>query len=124
MYLITETYITVTDLILENKIQILLLEFNVFYQSLMHHFVAGLASHFRDLLVSKTPSNLILLEVGEQAQKMYGLQAQKCDQDFLSKVLPSQMSATSNINKSKSKTTCRTLLDATGLYHFDGEKKS
>jgi DNA polymerase-3 subunit gamma/tau len=30
-----------------------------------HHFVSGLASHFRDLLV-KTPSTLSLLEVGEQ----------------------------------------------------------
>jgi DNA polymerase-3 subunit gamma/tau len=45
-----------------------------------HH---GLASHFRDLLVSKTPSTLSLLEVGEQAQK-YG-QSQKCSQDFLLK---------------------------------------
>jgi DNA polymerase-3 subunit gamma/tau len=33
-----------------------------------HHFVSG-SSHFRDLLVSKTPSTLTLLEVGEQAQK-------------------------------------------------------
>jgi len=47
--------------------------------------VSGLASHFRDLLVSKTPSTLSLLEVGEQAQKMYGLQAQKCTQEFLLK---------------------------------------
>jgi DNA polymerase-3 subunit gamma/tau len=46
-----------------------------------HHFVSGLASHFRDLLVSKTPSTLSLLEVGE-AQKMYGQQSQKCSQDF------------------------------------------
>jgi DNA polymerase-3 subunit gamma/tau len=44
-----------------------------------------LGTHFRDLLVSKTPSTLILLEVGEQAQKMYGIQAQKCSQDFLLK---------------------------------------
>jgi hypothetical protein len=29
--------------------------------------------------------DIILLEVGEQAQKMYGLQAQKCTQDFLLK---------------------------------------
>jgi DNA polymerase-3 subunit gamma/tau len=46
------------------------------------HIISGLTSHFRDLLVSKTPSTLTLLEVGEQAQKMYGLQAQKCSQDF------------------------------------------
>jgi DNA polymerase-3 subunit gamma/tau len=82
-----ETYITVTDLILENKIPELLVSFNEILAKGFdsHHFVSGLASHFRDLLVSKTPSTLSLLEVGEQAQKMYGLQAQKCSQDFLLK---------------------------------------
>jgi DNA polymerase-3 subunit gamma/tau len=82
-----ETYITVTDLILENKIPELLIAFNEILAKGFdsHHFVSGLASHFRDLLVSKTPSTLSLLEVGEQAQKMYALQAQKCSQDFLLK---------------------------------------
>jgi len=80
-----ETYINVTDLILENKIPDLLMAFNDILSKGFdaHHFVAGLASHFRDLLVSKTPSTLSLLEAGEQAQKMYGIQAQKCTQEFL-----------------------------------------
>ncbi|HSN48734.1 MAG TPA: hypothetical protein VLR29_08235, partial [Flavobacterium sp.] len=47
--------------------------------------VSGLASHFRDLLVSKTPSTISLLEVGEQAQKLYAIQCQKAPQDFLLK---------------------------------------
>lgn len=82
-----ETYINITDLILENKIPDLLIAFNEILSKGFdsHHFVSGLASHFRDLLVSKTPSTLVLLEVGEQAQKMYGIQAQKCTQDFLLK---------------------------------------
>jgi DNA polymerase-3 subunit gamma/tau len=86
-----ETYITVTDLILENKIPELLLTFNDILSKGFdsHHFVSGLASHFRDLLVSKTPATLTLLEVGEQAKKMYGLQAQKCSQDFLLKGIAS-----------------------------------
>jgi DNA polymerase-3 subunit gamma/tau len=60
----------VTDLILENKIPELLRSFNDILSKGFdsHHFVSGLASHFRDLLVSKTPSTF-LLEVGEQAQK-------------------------------------------------------
>jgi len=80
-----ETYITITDLILENKIPDLLMAFNDILAKGFdsHHFVSGLASHFRDLLVSKTPSTLSLLEAGEQAQKMYGTQAQKCSQEFL-----------------------------------------
>jgi len=82
-----ETYINVTDLILENKIPELLIAYNEILAKGFdgHHFIAGLASHFRDLLVSKTPSTLVLLEAGEQAQKMYGLQAQKASQDFLLK---------------------------------------
>ncbi len=82
-----ETYITVTDLILENKIPELLIAFNDILAKGFdtHHFVSGLATHFRDLLVSKTPSTLSLLEVGEQAQKLYGIQAQKASQDFLLK---------------------------------------
>ena len=35
--------------------------------------------------MSKTPSTIALLEVGEQAQQMYGVQSQKCSQDFLLK---------------------------------------
>ena len=82
-----ETYINITALILENKIPDLLIAFNDILAKGFdaHHFVSGLASHFRDLLVSKTPATLCLLEVGEQAQKLYGLQAQKCSQDFLLK---------------------------------------
>lgn len=66
-----ETYINVTDLILENKIPELLIAYNEILAKGFdgHHFIAGLASHFRDLLVSKTPSTLVLLEAGEQAQK-------------------------------------------------------
>ena len=82
-----ETYISVTDLLLENKIPEVLMAYNEILSKGFdgHHFVSGLASHFRDLLVSKTPSTLSLLEAGEQAQKLYGLQAQKTSHAFLLK---------------------------------------
>ncbi|WP_395076567.1 DNA polymerase III subunit gamma/tau [Flavobacterium sp.] len=82
-----ETYINITDLILENKIPDLLLQYNEILAKGFdgHHFIAGLGSHFRDLLVSKTPATLSLLEVGEQAQKLYAIQSQKASQDFLLK---------------------------------------
>jgi DNA polymerase-3 subunit gamma/tau len=84
-----ETYVTVTDLIIENKIPDILLNFNNILEKGFdaHHFIAGLASHFRDLLVCKNPTTLILLEVGEQAQKIYQEQSQKCTQDFLLKAI-------------------------------------
>lgn len=48
-----------------------------------HHFMLGLASHFRDLLVSKDAVTLPLLEVGATTRERYQQQAQKCEQKFL-----------------------------------------
>ena len=36
-----------------------------------HHFMTGLGSHFRDLLVSKSPETVKLLEVGENVKEKY-----------------------------------------------------
>jgi DNA polymerase-3 subunit gamma/tau len=82
-----ETYINITDLILENKIPEVLLAYNDILSKGFdgHHFIAGLASHFRDLLVAKNPATLSLLEMGEAAQKLYGHQSQKASQEFLLK---------------------------------------
>jgi DNA polymerase III subunit gamma/tau len=82
-----ETYINITDLLLENKIPEILLSYNDILAKGFdgHHFIAGLASHFRDLLVAKTPATIALLEVGEQAQKLYFIQSQKTSQEFLLK---------------------------------------
>jgi DNA polymerase-3 subunit gamma/tau len=80
-----ETYFTSTDLILENKIPELLLQFNNTLSKGFdgHHFIAGLASHFRDLLVSKTPETIELLEVGDQTKEKYLKQAKVASQEFL-----------------------------------------
>jgi len=80
-----ETYFTSTDLILENKIPELLIQFNETLSKGFdgHHYIAGLASHFRDLLVSKTPQTVELLEVGEQTKLKYLEQAKKTSQEFL-----------------------------------------
>jgi len=82
-----ETYINVTQLILENKIPDLLLAYNDILAKGFdgHHFIAGLASHFRDLLVAQNPATLSLLEMGEAAQLLYGQQSQKLAPDFLLK---------------------------------------
>ncbi|MHA3787857.1 DNA polymerase III subunit gamma/tau [Flavobacterium hauense] len=84
-----EYYIKVTDLLLENRIPELLLAYNEILAKGFdgHHFVAGLASHFRDLLVSKNPATLMLLEAGEVAQNLYREQSQKASQDFLLKAI-------------------------------------
>ena len=75
----------VTDLLLENKVPESMLLFNDVLKKGFDgsHFITGLSSHFRDLLVSKDPSTLQLLEVGAGIRDRYKEQAQKCDQKFL-----------------------------------------
>lgn len=48
-----------------------------------HHFINGLSSHFRDLLVCKDPATVQLLEVGGEIKERYKQQAQIANSDFL-----------------------------------------
>ncbi len=48
-----------------------------------HNFINGLANHLRDLLVSKNPETIKLLEVSENLRKLYTEQSVKCPVDFL-----------------------------------------
>ena len=82
-----EIYFTATDLMLENNIPQLLIDFNETLSKGFdgHHFIAGIASHFRDLLVCKNPSTIELLEVGDQTKQKYLEQSQKTSQQFLMK---------------------------------------
>ena len=68
-----DTYFSMTDLLLENKIPEVLNNFNTILAKGFegHHFISGLASHFRDVLVAKDNSTIKLLEVGDNAKKKY-----------------------------------------------------
>ena len=48
-----------------------------------HHFITGLSSHLRDVLVSKDPQTIPLLEVGADIGERYKAQAQQCPPEFL-----------------------------------------
>ncbi|WP_163711463.1 DNA polymerase III subunit gamma/tau [Mangrovibacterium lignilyticum] len=52
-----------------------------------HHFITGLSSHIRDLLVCKDPLTVQLLEVGGEIKEKYKQQAAACDQEFLFEAL-------------------------------------
>jgi DNA polymerase III subunit gamma/tau len=52
-----------------------------------HHFITGLASHMRNLLVSRDPETIQLLEVAESAAIKYKEQAAKTDLRMLIKAL-------------------------------------
>lgn len=121
-----ETYIKITNLILENNIPQILVSYNDILAKGFdgHHFIAGLASHFRDLLVCKNPATLVLLEAGEQAQKMYGEQAHKCHSDFLLKGIEIANDCDLKFKLSQNQ---RLLVELTLMQlcsiNFDGEKK-
>ncbi len=78
-------YFQITDLILINKIPEVLIAYNDILAKGFdgHHFIMGLASHFRDLLVSKHHETITLLEVGNEVKKMYLEQSQKASPSFL-----------------------------------------
>ncbi|MDD3721862.1 MAG: DNA polymerase III subunit gamma/tau [Lutibacter sp.] len=80
-----DEYFKTTDLLLENNIPEVLVHFNTILSKGFdgNHFITGLASHFRDLLVSKDKITVALLEVGDNAKKKYLIQAEKCDLKFL-----------------------------------------
>jgi DNA polymerase III subunit gamma/tau len=52
-----------------------------------HHFITGLSSHLRNLLVCKDPVTVQLLEVGGEIKERYKVQASVCNSDFLLKAL-------------------------------------
>ncbi|WP_392447766.1 DNA polymerase III subunit gamma/tau [Capnocytophaga canis] len=80
-----ETYFNVTDLILKNKLPDLLVTFNnIIAQGFDgHHFISGLASHFRDLMVCKNMSTISLMEMGEETKRKYAQQTQQTSVPFL-----------------------------------------
>ncbi|WP_303005629.1 DNA polymerase III subunit gamma/tau [Bacteroides congonensis] len=80
-----EYYFRLTDCFLENKVSDALLLFNDVLNKGFDgsHFITGLSSHFRDLLVAKDAVTLPLLEVGASIRQRYQEQAQKCPLPFL-----------------------------------------
>ncbi len=122
-----ETYFESTDYILENKIPELLIQFNKTLAKGFdgHHYIAGLASHFRDLLVCKNPSTIELLEVGEDTKNKYLEQSKKAEQDFLIKGINLANDCDLKYKSSKNQ---RLLVELTLMQlasiTFDGEKKN
>ena len=121
-----ETYFNMTDLVLENKIPQVLNAFNSILSKGFegHHFINGLASHFRDLLVAKDKETLALLEVGDAAKKKYLAQATKANTAFLMQAIKKSNDCDLNYRASKNQ---RLLVELTLMQiasiTFDGEKK-
>ncbi len=80
-----DVYFNMTDLLLTNKIPEALNAYNDVLAKGFEgqHFISGLASHFRDLLVAKDVATIPLLEVGDNTKKKYQEQAAKAPMQFL-----------------------------------------
>ncbi|WP_455586747.1 DNA polymerase III subunit gamma/tau [Bacteroides sp.] len=100
-----EYYFRLTDCFLENKVSDALLLFNDVLNKGFDgsHFITGLSSHFRDLLVSKDPATLALLEVGASIRQRYQEQAQKCPLPFLYRAMKLCNDCDMNYRASKNK---------------------
>jgi DNA polymerase-3 subunit gamma/tau len=122
-----ETYFTSTSHILENKIPEILLQFNATLSKGFdgHHYIAGLASHFRDLLVCKNELTIELLEVGEQTKAKYLEQSKLTTQQFLLKGIELANECDLKYKTSKNQ---RLLVELCIMQiasiTFDGEKKN
>ncbi len=78
-------YFRFTDLFLEHKVGEAMLLFNEVLSRGFDggNFITNLTAHLRDLLVSREPATLPLLEVSHDVRERYREQAQKCNERFL-----------------------------------------
>lgn len=98
-----DTYFSMTSFILENNIPQLLID----YDQIMikgfdgQHFLNGLASHFRDLMVCKDDRTIVLLELGEATKNKYLEQSRKTDLEFLKTAIDITNNADLNYRNSR-----------------------
>lgn len=80
-----EYYFRLTDAFLNCDISAALLIFNEILNKGFdgNHFITGLSTHFRDLLVSKDAQTVQLLDIGTEASEKYKIQAQQASALFL-----------------------------------------
>lgn len=84
-----DTFISITDQLIDGDIRKAVLAFDEVLNKGFdgHHFIVGLASHFRDLWMCKNEETLELLEVGEATKTKYQKQSGKADVLFLEQAL-------------------------------------
>lgn len=122
-----DTYFQAIDRILENDIPNLLLDFNETLSRGFdgHHFIAGLASHCRDLMVCKNEATIPLLEVGELTKQKYAAQSRKTTIPFLLKCieLANECDLKYKTSKNQRLLVELCLMQLASITH-DGEKKN
>lgn len=84
-----DVFFAQTEMLLNGNIPQAMIHFNQVLSKGFdgQHFISGLASHFRDLLVCKNQATIALLEVGEEAKAQYASQSQATPYEFLMKAI-------------------------------------
>ncbi len=84
-----DNYFNAIDLALECKVMEMMLLLNGVMEKGFDggHFINGLASHIRNVMMAKDASTLKLIEASENMRQKYATQAQKCSSKFLYKAL-------------------------------------
>lgn len=121
-----DVFFKATDLMLNNQIPELLLLFNeILGQGFEgRHFISGLASHFRDLYVAKSPVTTTLLETGPSVHEKYITQSSNTNSDFLSQALSLANECDLNYRGSRNqRLLVEICLMKLASINFDGEKK-
>lgn len=100
-----EYYFKLVDHFLKNEVPQCMLVFNEILDKGFEgsHFITGLASHLRDLLVSRDAVTLPLLEVSNHIKTRYQEQAQRCTQKFLYRAIKLCTDCELNYRSSKNK---------------------
>ena len=123
-----DTYFNTVDLLLKNDIPGVLILFNEVLSKGFdtHHYIMGLASHFRDLLVAKDVATVVLLEVGDAAKKKYLEQSKVTSLTFLLEGIKLANDCDLNYKTSKNQRLLveLTLMQLASLTQNLGEKKN
>lgn len=119
-----EYYFRLTNSFLGGNVSESLLIFNEILNNGFdaHHFITGLSSHLRDVLVSKDPVTIQLLEVGAEIAERYRRQATDCEAEFIFSALKISNDCDLNYRISKNK---RLLVELTliKICQLAGDKK-
>jgi len=107
-----EYHFRITEALLNGEIRSCLLLLNEILEKGFdgQHFITGLAAHFRDLLVCRDESTLVLLEVGASIRDRYREMAKQCPEQLLFKAIELANQCDLNYRDSRNK---RLLLELT-----------
>jgi DNA polymerase III subunit gamma/tau len=99
----SDYYFRITDLILDGNIGNLLVVFDEILQKGFdgHHFILGLAEHFRNVILAADPTTHSLLEIGEEKKPLFFQQSSRSSYGVFLNLLALASAADLNYKNSK-----------------------